>query len=68
MKRLDQNRKRKLTPQQYRILKEKGTEPPFSGKLLHNQEKGTYRCAGCDGMKSFSRVRGNKVLGFMLFQ
>ncbi len=59
---------KKLTPEQHHILIEKGTEPPFSGKLLDNKEKGTYQFAGCDGMKSFSRVRGNKVLGFMLFQ
>ncbi len=38
---------KKLTPEQRHILIEKGTEPPFSGKLLHNKEKGTYLCAGC---------------------
>ncbi len=39
--------KKKLTPEQYRILREKGTEPAFTGKLLHNKEKGMYVCAGC---------------------
>jgi peptide-methionine (R)-S-oxide reductase len=37
----------KLTPEQYRILREGGTEPPWSGELLGNKSDGEYRCAGC---------------------
>ncbi len=36
-----------LTPEQYHILKEKGTEKPFTGKYLHNKKTGTYICADC---------------------
>ena len=36
-----------LTPEQYRILREKGTELPFTGALTFNKRKGTYLCAGC---------------------
>lgn len=36
-----------LTPEQYRVLRQGGTEPPFSGALLNAKEKGVYRCAGC---------------------
>ncbi len=36
-----------LTPEQYHICREKGTEAPFTGKLLHNKEDGIYRCACC---------------------
>jgi len=37
----------RLTPQQYHILREQGTERPFSGELLTVDEDGTFRCAGC---------------------
>lgn len=39
--------KQKLTPDQYRILREKGTEPPFTGTLLDNKDTGMYACAAC---------------------
>lgn len=37
----------RLTPEQYRILRQAGTEPPFTGELLANKAAGTYHCAGC---------------------
>jgi len=36
-----------LDPEQYRVLRQKGTEAPFSGEFDHSFEPGTYRCAGC---------------------
>lgn len=45
--------KAKLTPEQYAVLREKGTEAPFSGKLLTNKADGTYLCAAC-GTELFS--------------
>ncbi|HIH42817.1 TPA: peptide-methionine (R)-S-oxide reductase MsrB [Candidatus Woesearchaeota archaeon] len=36
-----------LTPEQYKILREKGTEAAFTGKYYNHHEKGTYTCAGC---------------------
>lgn len=39
--------KDKLTPEQYRILREKGTETPFTGELLDNKATGMYTCAAC---------------------
>ena len=36
-----------LSPEQYRILRQAGTEPPGSGELLHVKDEGEFRCAGC---------------------
>jgi len=41
----DEELKQKLTPEQYHVLREKGTEPAFSGKLIHSDKDGFYRCA-----------------------
>ncbi len=37
-----------LTPEQYHILREEGTEIPFTGELVHNDKKGTYYSVGCN--------------------
>ena len=39
--------KERLTSEQYKVLREKGTEAPFSGKLLHADTSGVYTCAAC---------------------
>jgi methionine-R-sulfoxide reductase len=39
---------KQLGPETYRILRAKGTEPPFCGNLLDNHKEGVYFCAGCD--------------------
>lgn len=39
--------RKKLKPEQYKILREKGTEPAFTGKLLDNHDDGMYHCAAC---------------------
>ena len=43
----DSDWRAKLTPEQYRVLREGGTERPFSGALLENKQSGEYVCAGC---------------------
>ena len=45
--------KAELTPTQYRVLREKATERPFTGRLLDNKEEGIYVCAAC-GTELFS--------------
>ncbi len=43
----DKEWKKKLTPEQYRVLREKKTEKAFSGEYWNSEEDGTYVCAGC---------------------
>lgn len=40
--------RKKLTPAQYNILRQQGTEPPFTSPLLDEHRAGTFACAGCD--------------------
>ena len=39
--------KKKLTPEQYKILRDKGTEAPFTGEYVHEKSDGTYACMAC---------------------
>ncbi|MBI4121259.1 MAG: peptide-methionine (R)-S-oxide reductase MsrB [Parcubacteria group bacterium] len=39
--------KGELSPEEYTVFRQKGTEAPFSGKLLHEKGDGMYRCAAC---------------------
>lgn len=59
--------KKKLTPEQYYILREKGTEKPFSGKLLHNKEGGMYSCAACGAELFDSSVKFDSGTGWPSF-
>ncbi len=45
--------KKRLDSNQYHVLRQKGTEPAFTGKYHDNHEKGIYHCAGC-GTELFS--------------
>lgn len=52
-KKPDEYWKKKLTPEQYKILREKETEIPFTGEYYQNDKKGVYKCAAC-GVELFS--------------
>ena len=55
LKKTDQEWKKKLDPEQYKVLREKGTELAFTGKFHNHKGKGMYRCAAC-GLELFSSL------------
>lgn len=47
VKKTEEEWREELSPEQYHVLREKGTERAFTGELLHNKETGTYECGAC---------------------
>lgn len=56
-----------LTPQQYHVLREKGTDAPFTGKLTYNKDKGTYYCAACGNELFTSDMKFESSCGWPSF-
>ena len=56
-----------LSPEEYRILREKGTEAPFTGEYDHVFETGTYVCAGCGAELFESEAKYNSGCGWPAF-
>ncbi len=59
--------KKKLNPEQYHVLREKGTEMAFTGKYYKNKEKGMYVCAGCGAELFSSKTKFESGTGWPSF-
>ena len=63
----DKDWKRKLTPEQYEVLRGKSTEAPFTGKLLYNDAAGAYTCAACGNVLFDSTTKFEAECGWPSF-
>lgn len=59
--------KKKLTPEQYKVIVEKGTEKPFSGEYVNHNEKGEYVCPACGNVLFDSETKFDSHCGWPSF-
>ncbi|MDP3953720.1 MAG: peptide-methionine (R)-S-oxide reductase MsrB [bacterium] len=59
--------KEKLTPLQYKVLRKKATEPPFTGEYVNTKDKGVYRCRACGAELFGSETKFDSGTGWPSF-
>jgi peptide-methionine (R)-S-oxide reductase len=67
IRKTDEEWQRELTPEQYRIMREKGTEMAFSGEYWDHKGEGVYRCAGCGAPLFSSETKYDSGTGWPSF-
>ncbi len=67
MPKTDEEWKKRLTPEQYQILRERGTEAPFTGQYVNTKEKGMYTCAACGNQLFDSNTKFDSGTGWPSF-
>ena len=65
--RSDDEWRKQLTPEQYRVTREKGTEPPFSGALCDHKSEGSYKCVCCGQTLFISGAKFDSASGWPSF-
>jgi len=65
--RTEEEWKKLLSPEEFHVLREKGTEPAFSGKYLENKKRGIYVCAGCGNPLFSSETKFDSGTGWPSF-
>ena len=67
IKKTEKDWQKELTPEQYKVLRQCGTEPPFTGKYYKNKEDGTYHCAACGALLFTSGTKYDSGSGWPSF-
>ena len=64
---MEKDWKKKLTPEQYHVLREKGTEAPFSGEYIDFKKRGKYTCVACGNVLFNSSTKFDSECGWPSF-
>lgn len=67
IKKTESEWKKRLTPEQYHVLREKGTETPGTGEFLHHEANGDYVCAACGNVLFKSGTKFDSGCGWPSF-